>query len=831
MDRQQLEELTFEQLQVEAIRYGIKPPQDRDACLEAIAQQIERGPPSIDLMGSSTGQLPQRTTEAGCSQTTATTQVNASSSSGIAPTSTESSLMQMCSLMLEQGRQHQILMQQMFAAMNLNNQASSIPVAVPTAQSHVSDTSQQDLRPSLSSASTGQAVKLLSTHLLDFSGTEDEDVESWVNTIERVARIHGASNDILLLAATGKLKKTARKWLELNITNLIESWLYFREAVIKRFRRPVLFHVTMQKVESRRWNHMKESFHDYAMDKLVLMKNLNLPERDSIDLLINGVGSRSTRELAAALKVYTIDDFLEEMHRITTASGEALKKSPSFARKNYVAKAATTPNPKDTNQTKETFCVYCRTKGHTRDDCYKLRKKDKPTTGQPKAKATPPVAAVERQEEAAPSTSSSVVAVVAESTSRKIEINDSKLKVVFANGNACGMWALLDTGSPISLIRPSAFEKIFGSNPILVEDSYLPSGFQSSRDSPTDFQFKAINNVPIKIAGRISTTIVIQDHIDNCLTCILNNVSSNANEGELQLTDKAKGPFDVLHTDHFGPISESINGNKHILLVVDSFSRFTWLFPCKSTTSKETIKHLTWLFQNFGNPEVLISDRGTSFTSQEFANFIKPRGIKHSLIAVAAPWANGVVERINRFLKSSLRKLIEEPDSWHSWLGATQYVINNTHHSSLKASPSKLLLGYDQRSHSDSKLIRFLNDLAKTELDSQATRLDAQRLASETVDKIKAYNKEYYDKHHKKPTKYNSGDYVMIRDTSVKPGENKKFKPSYKGPYMVAKVLDKNRYVIQDIPGFNISSKPYNSILSPDRLKLWIKPVVPPAPA
>lgn len=58
----------------------------------------------------------------------------------------------------------------------------------------------------------------------------------------------------------------------------------------------------------------------------------------------------------------------------------------------------------------------------------------------------------------------------------------------------------------------------------------------------------------------------------------------------------------------------------------------------------------------------------------------------------------------------------------------------------------------------------------------------------------------------------------MIRDTAVKPGENKKFKPDYKGPYLVAKTLNKNRYVIQDNAGFNIS-RPYNLILSPDRMK------------
>jgi len=225
----------------------------------------------------------------------------------------------------------------------------------------------------------------------------------------------------------------------------------------------------------------------------------------------------------------------------------------------------------------------------------------------------------------------------------------------------------------------------------------------------------------------------VQDHVDNCLTCILNNVSSNTKEGELQLTNKSNSPFETLHIDHFGPISEAINSNKHILLAMDSVTRFTWLFPYKSTTSKESIKHLTWLFHNFGNPETLISDRDTSFTFQEFNNFVKSRNIKHVLIVVAAPWANGAVERINRFLISSLRKLIEEPGSWQSWFDAVQYVINNTLHSFLKATPSKLLLGYDQRCHSDSRLIRFLNDVAKVELNTQATRLNAPTIKNTMI--------------------------------------------------------------------------------------------------
>lgn len=185
-----------------------------------------------------------------------------------------------------------------------------------------------------------------------------------------------------------------------------------------------------------------------------------------------------------------------------------------------------------------------------------------------------------------------------------------------------------------------------------------------------------------------------------------------------------------------------------------------------------------------------------------------------------------MVERVNRFLKSSLQKLIDESQGWHDCLGTVQYVINNTFHSSLKASPSKLLLGYEQRNHADSSLVNCLKKISKTDLNFDNVRQTSRSIALEAVDKIKNYNKIYYDKRHSKPTRYKIGDYVLIRDTLLKSGENRKFKPKYKGPYLIAKVLNKNRYVVTDIPGFNLSSRPYNSILSSDRIKPFIKPVV-----
>ena len=73
---------------------------------------------------------------------------------------------------------------------------------------------------------------------------------------------------------------------------------------------------------------------------------------------------------------------------------------------------------------------------------------------------------------------------------------------------------------------------------------------------------------------------------------------------------------------------------------------------------------------------------------------------------------------------------------------------------------------------------------------------------------------------------YKPEDYFLIRNAPAKIGVDTKLKPTYRGPYLVDKVLNKNRYVIKDIPGFNVTTRQYNSILSPARMKSWTIPIV-----
>jgi len=195
--------------------------------------------------------------------------------------------------------------------------------------------------------------------------------------------------------------------------------------------------------------------------------------------------------------------------------------------------------------------------------------------------------------------------------------------------------------------------------------------------------------------------------------------------------------------------------------------------------------------------------------------------IKHRKVAVAAPWANGLVERVNRFLKSSLSKVSSEIAEWKEKVEQIQYIVNNTHHSSIRSTPSKVLLGYQQRNHEDFRLNAYIQNLLGIDEDLEIKREKAKDTARQTTDLLK----QYKDARTKKPSICSKGDLVLIRNTRNIPGVNQKLKANYKGPYMIKKCLGNNRYVVTDIPGYNVTARPLNTILSADRIKYWIKPV------
>nr|GEZ89390.1 hypothetical protein [Tanacetum cinerariifolium] len=108
-------------------------------------------------------------------------------------------------------------------------------------------------------------------------------------------------------------------------------------------------------------------------------------------------------------------------------------------------------------------------------------------------------------------------------------------------------------------------------------------------------------------------------------------------------------------------LTESINGNKYVLVIVDDYSRYTWTYFLwsKEETPKVLIDFLR-LVQRGLYPQFRIvqTDKGTKFLNKTLHAYFASEGIKHQMLVAQTPEQNGVVERRNRTLVEAARTMI-----------------------------------------------------------------------------------------------------------------------------------------------------------------------------
>ena len=115
-----------------------------------------------------------------------------------------------------------------------------------------------------------------------------------------------------------------------------------------------------------------------------------------------------------------------------------------------------------------------------------------------------------------------------------------------------------------------------------------------------------------------------------------------------------KEPLDRLHCDLWGPSPVvSVQGFKYYAVIVDDFSRYSWIFPLKS---KSDFCDVFMVFQKqvenqFSKKiKVFQSDGGGEFISTRFKTHLQGHGIQHLISCPSTPEQNGIAERKHRHL-------------------------------------------------------------------------------------------------------------------------------------------------------------------------------------
>ncbi|XP_067951274.1 uncharacterized protein [Watersipora subatra] len=143
----------------------------------------------------------------------------------------------------------------------------------------------------------------------------------------------------------------------------------------------------------------------------------------------------------------------------------------------------------------------------------------------------------------------------------------------------------------------------------------------------------------------------IQDVVLSCATC-QENVRANS-QCAYEPYDIPQYPMQSVSIDVFHL------AGKEYLVTVDRYSKWPTCCELKNANSSSIVEILRRQFLDFGRPEILVSDNASYFTSFEFEQFLKELEIQHITSSPYYSRSNGLAERMNQTIKSSLKKAHE----------------------------------------------------------------------------------------------------------------------------------------------------------------------------
>nr|GEZ55468.1 retrovirus-related Pol polyprotein from transposon TNT 1-94 [Tanacetum cinerariifolium] len=148
-----------------------------------------------------------------------------------------------------------------------------------------------------------------------------------------------------------------------------------------------------------------------------------------------------------------------------------------------------------------------------------------------------------------------------------------------------------------------------------------------------------------------------KDHL--CSACTMGKSTRKTHKPKSEDTNQEK--LYLLHMDLCRPMRiESINGKKYILVIVDDYSRFTWVkfLRSKDETLDFIIKFLKRIQVRLKVPVRHIQiDNGTEFINHTLRDYYEEVGISHETSVARSPQQNGVVEIRNHTLIEAARLL------------------------------------------------------------------------------------------------------------------------------------------------------------------------------
>ena len=278
----------------------------------------------------------------------------------------------------------------------------------------------------------------------------------------------------------------------------------------------------------------------------------------------------------------------------------------------------------------------------------------------------------------------------------------------------------------------------------------------------------------------------------------------------------ARWGIDFVH------LPKTDSGNRYALVAIDYFTKWP---EVRATQNMRAATVAQFIFEEIicrhGCPEVIQSDRGSSFDNQLISELTERYDIKQKLVAPYRPQSNGLVERFNKTLGSALAKLAQQDvHTWDRYLSGVLLAYRTTQHATTRFSPFYLTYGRDPRLPIDLDWPQDQPEPPETlhkRVHNITARLDQSRAeVISSVERAQEKQKTAYDATIR-PRTYNIGDKVLLLRSKLLNRHDAKLEPKWDGPFWVHDDFHNGTYKLRRMTDDRVIRNPAHS----DRLKLY----------
>ncbi|KAM7306819.1 uncharacterized protein ISCGN_010478 [Ixodes scapularis] len=246
-------------------------------------------------------------------------------------------------------------------------------------------------------------------------------------------------------------------------------------------------------------------------------------------------------------------------------------------------------------------------------------------------------------------------------------------------------------------------------------------------------------------------------------------------------------PFQQIGMDLLGPFPPSTSGNRWIIVATDYLTRYAETKALPSGTAVEVAKFfIESIVLRHGAPEVLITDRGSSFMAQLTQEILRLSHTSHRRTNAYHPQTNGLTERLNKTIADMISMYVDvEHKTWDEVLPYVTFAYNTAVQETTGFTPFQLVHGRKVTTMLDAMLPHEPADNESDDAQVVAQRAEEvcqlARLLIQDQQRVDAgrYNLRRRDVH------FQPGERVWVWTPIRRRGPSEKLLKRYFGPFKV----------------------------------------------